>query len=217
MIRNFVIGVAFLGVTIGLLMMQPSARSDRFVADDLATVPVTQPVAAIAPADDVPSEKPTLLIAEPVPAPVTQPILELKNIQAVNIATDAATKTAPIEGLEPLIATALSQGMSGAEIDILIAQAVQSGMINVPPHMLRGNGDVYTRAVLGTLVNLPAPKIVRPLGNTYVVRPGDTLAVIAQRYYGTSDAIDDIYWANKDRLANPDALSVGQTLFLAKF
>jgi hypothetical protein len=65
MIRNFIIGVAFLGVTIGLLMMQPSARSDRFVADDLATVPVTQPVAAIAPADDVPSEKPTLLIAEP--------------------------------------------------------------------------------------------------------------------------------------------------------
>jgi nucleoid-associated protein YgaU len=152
-----------------------------------------------------------------VPEPVTQPILELKNIQAVNIATDAATKTAPIEGLEPLIATALSQGMSGAEIDILIAQAVQSGMINVPPHMLRGNGDVDTRAVLGTLVNLPAPKIVRPLGNTYVVRPGDTLAVIAQRYYGTSDAIDDIYWANKDRLANPDALSVGQTLFLPKF
>jgi nucleoid-associated protein YgaU len=80
--------------------------------------------------------------------------------------------------------------------------------------MLKTNGDVDARAILATLVQTPAPKIVRPLGNTYIVRPGDTLALIAQRYYGTRDAVEDIYWANKDRLANPDALSVGQTLFL---
>jgi nucleoid-associated protein YgaU len=156
-------------------------------------------------------------ILAPIPVaqtPAPAPLYELTNIQSVTLSQPEETIQQKIPGLEPIVATALAQGMNGAEIDILIAQAVQSGLIKVPPQMLNINGDVDTRAILTTLVQTPAPKIVRPLGNTYIVRPGDTLALIAQRYYGTRDAVEDIYWANKDRLANPDALSVGQTLFL---
>ncbi len=156
-------------------------------------------------------------ILAPIPVaqtPAPAPLYELTNIQAVTLSQPEETIQQKIPGLEPIVATALAQGMNGGEIDILIAQAVQSGLIKVPPQMLKANGDVDTRAILATLVQTPAPKIVRPLGNTYIVRPGDTLVLIAQRYYGTRDAVEDIYWANKDRLANPDALSVGQTLFL---
>ena len=52
------------------------------------------------------------------------------------------------------------------------------------------------------------------VGNTYVVRPGDSLASIAVKYYGSTDAVNNIFWANKDRLNDPDQLRVGQTIFL---
>lgn len=212
MLRTFVMVGVFFMVTAGLLMIQPASKSDRFfesatpnVADDDRTV--TRDNQEILQTE----------VLAPIPVaqtPAPAPLYELTNIQAVTLSQPEETIQQKIPGLEPIVATALAQGMNGAEIDILIAQAVQSGLIKVPPQMLKTNGDVDTRAILATLVQTPAPKIVRPLGNTYIVRPGDTLALIAQRYYGTRDAVEDIYWANKDRLANPDALSVGQTLFL---
>ena len=212
MLRTFVMVGVFFMVPAGLLMIQPASTSDRFfesvkpnVADDDRTVT----------RDDQEILQTEILAPIPVAqTPAPAPLYELTNIQAVTLSQPEETIQQKIPGLEPIVATALAQGMNGAEIDILIAHAVQSGLIKVPPQMLKANGDVDTRAILATLVQTPAPKIVRPLGNTYIVRPGDTLALIAQRYYGTRDAVEDIYWANKDRLANPDALSVGQTLFL---
>lgn len=46
----------------------------------------------------------------------------------------------------------------------------------------------------------------------YVVVKGDTLKSIANDFFGTSDAWIDIYNANKDIIANPESLVVGQTL-----
>ena len=49
-------------------------------------------------------------------------------------------------------------------------------------------------------------------GRTHVVKSGDTLGGIARKYLGSVTPADDIYRANKDRLADPDHLSVGQVL-----
>ena len=48
--------------------------------------------------------------------------------------------------------------------------------------------------------------------NTYTVRKGDTLGVIARRFYGATSRFSLIVSAN--RIANPDRLRVGQKLMI---
>lgn len=47
---------------------------------------------------------------------------------------------------------------------------------------------------------------------TYVVQPGDTLSGIAVKHLGDGNRYLDVYRANRDILAHPDALAVGQTI-----
>ncbi len=49
-------------------------------------------------------------------------------------------------------------------------------------------------------------------GQTYIVRPGDTLGKISIRFYGTSSRYMDIYNANRDILSGPSNVAVGQEL-----
>lgn len=51
-------------------------------------------------------------------------------------------------------------------------------------------------------------------GRTYVVQPGDTLGSISRKFYGTSARYMDIYNANRESLASPNAVTVGQTLII---
>lgn len=51
-------------------------------------------------------------------------------------------------------------------------------------------------------------------GRTYVVRRGDTLGKISQRFYGTTRRYMEIYEANRDRMSSPSNISVGQTLII---
>jgi len=46
----------------------------------------------------------------------------------------------------------------------------------------------------------------------YTVKPGDTLAEIAMHVYGNPERWTEVYEANRDRLANPDLLTPGETL-----
>ncbi len=49
---------------------------------------------------------------------------------------------------------------------------------------------------------------------TYVVQRGDTLGRISTRFYGSSSRYMDIYNANRDRLASPNSVTVGQELII---
>jgi nucleoid-associated protein YgaU len=54
---------------------------------------------------------------------------------------------------------------------------------------------------------------VEGAGNTYEVQSGDTLATIAQQFYGDSTQWRRIYDANKDAIgADPDKLKLGMML-----
>jgi len=46
----------------------------------------------------------------------------------------------------------------------------------------------------------------------YTVQPGDTLASIARKYYGKPHRWKEIYMANQNVLASPDAIKPGQVL-----
>lgn len=61
----------------------------------------------------------------------------------------------------------------------------------------------------------PAPEPqLPPRPETYAVQEGDTLSNISRRFYGTSARWMDIFQANRDQLASPDALRAGQVIRL---
>lgn len=66
---------------------------------------------------------------------------------------------------------------------------------------------MQTAAIQTTRPAPSAPKI-----NTYTVKPGDTLWIIAKKCYGRGTECRTIYKANKDRIKNPNRLSAGQVL-----
>lgn len=209
MLRTLVIGTIFLFITIALLALQPAPRSDRFVApvvSEAPAAPVVEEVAA------------TRADTNLMTAPITVPTVP-KPVAPKPIVAEANTPSTPttIKGLQELVSVALTQGMTGQEIDQLIVQAVDHGTLVIPNTLRTTNGQPNTMAMLATLVDATAPTtptLTRDVGNTYVVRPGDSLASIAVKYYGSTDAVNDIFWANKDRLSDPDQLRVGQTIFL---
>ena len=209
MLRTLVIGTIFLSITIALLALQPAPRSDRFVAPVVSEAPEAPGVEEIA-ATRADTNLMTASITVPsVPKPVTpKPI-----VAEVNTPSTPTT----IKGLQELVSIAQTQGMTGQEIDQLIVQAVEHGTLIIPDILRTPNGQPDTMAMLATLVDATtptAPTLIRDVGNKYVVRPGDGLASIAVKYYGSTDAVNDIFWANKDRLSDPDQLRVGQTIFL---
>ena len=49
---------------------------------------------------------------------------------------------------------------------------------------------------------------------TYSVKSGDTLSKISKEYYGTSNEYMRIFYANRDKLRDPDHIQVGQELVI---
>jgi LysM repeat protein len=47
---------------------------------------------------------------------------------------------------------------------------------------------------------------------TYTVKSGDTLSKISKEYYGSSDEYMRVFYANRDKLNDPDKIQVGQQL-----
>ena len=58
----------------------------------------------------------------------------------------------------------------------------------------------------------PAAKADKGAPQHYVVKPGDTLARIAQQFYNSGLRWDKIYEANKDQVKNPDYIFIGMKL-----
>ena len=49
-------------------------------------------------------------------------------------------------------------------------------------------------------------------GQTYTVKSGDTLSKISKQFYGDSDEFMRIFYANQDKLHDPNKIQVGQQL-----
>ena len=66
----------------------------------------------------------------------------------------------------------------------------------------------------GTMTNELVSQIPAPegLSSTYVVQPGDSLSRISKRVLGSQKRWGEIYNLNRDRIQNPNMISVGLTL-----
>ena len=51
-------------------------------------------------------------------------------------------------------------------------------------------------------------------GQTYDVKGGDTLSKISKQFYGDADEYMRIFYANRDKLNDPDKIQVGQKLVI---
>jgi len=51
-------------------------------------------------------------------------------------------------------------------------------------------------------------------GQTYTVKAGDTLSKISKQYYGDANEYMRIFYANRDKLRDPDKIQVGQQLIV---
>ncbi|CAN5490303.1 potassium binding protein Kbp [soil metagenome] len=49
-------------------------------------------------------------------------------------------------------------------------------------------------------------------GQTYTVKSGDTLSAISEQFYGDTNEYMRIFYANRDKLNDPDKIQVGQQL-----
>jgi nucleoid-associated protein YgaU len=51
-------------------------------------------------------------------------------------------------------------------------------------------------------------------GQTYTVKPGDTLSKISRQFYGNAHEYMRIFYANRNQLSDPDKIQVGQQLII---
>src|SRR4029453_11515242 len=49
-------------------------------------------------------------------------------------------------------------------------------------------------------------------GETYEIKSGDTLSKISKQFYGNANEYMRIFYANRDKLSDPDKIQVGQKL-----
>ncbi len=53
-----------------------------------------------------------------------------------------------------------------------------------------------------------------PGGESYTIKGGDTLSKISKQFYGDSNEYMRIFYANRDKLNDPDKIQVGQQLVI---
>ncbi|MDA7427794.1 LysM peptidoglycan-binding domain-containing protein [Primorskyibacter aestuariivivens] len=125
------------------------------------------------------------------------------------------------QSLNALIIQAVREGKPDAYVDSLINEAVGKGQVAAPDAIVTSSGEVDTATILDSLVQKsnagtapPAqtPSLAPEGDLTYVVQPGDSLAGIALRHYGTTTAHDILFMANRDKLPAPSAIRPGMTL-----
>ena len=51
-------------------------------------------------------------------------------------------------------------------------------------------------------------------GQTYEIKSGDTLSKISKQFYGNANEYMRIFYANRDRLNDPDKIQAGQKLVI---
>lgn len=164
---------------------------------------------------------------------------EMRNMTSSVLAgiTGTAPKVEDQDGevaLSALVEQALSQGQSDAYLEALVAEAAESGMIQVPQAMMDTTGHVDTKVLLASLVEkslapesqsgfvkeLETEANGKPSVNAqndpvyHVVAEGESLAAIAKDYYDSALAYSRIFDANRDVLKTADRIYVGQKLLI---
>jgi len=163
-IRMLLIAAAFLIVTIGLILLQPSTEIGSDVAVDVPATPV--PTLDVEPASEVTRADASLLSIEAVSASeavsrqLRQPIrltdtdarhTDLRSLTAA-VLTGFGHEVQPGDRLQTLLVQALTEGQSNAYIDALLNTAAARGEFVPPRGLTLATGRLDTPTLLVALV-----------------------------------------------------------------
>lgn len=127
---------------------------------------------------------------------------------------------------------------TAAELEGLLAKAAANGDIDVPDSIATANGEVDSQTLLFDLVQrsleggseqeVAAAQEMRRRAfaasaaktevvegkRYYTVEPGDSLAYISLQFYGSTNAYETIFEANRAKVGSPDKIQIGQRLLI---
>lgn len=196
MIRVALVSLAFLAVTLTLILLHPTSRPY-----DLRG---THNVDAL-------DSSNTVSRAQMELDQVANPALHASGEQQLNSTMSATPQAAKTE-IETLIVAALRQGQSSDYIDALVNHAAKRGEVDVPQALITSDGRVDTASLVSALS--PSSDASNDKPKLYTVQPGDSLASIAFRFYGSTTHAPDLFKANIETMGAPSNIAVGQRLVL---
>lgn len=233
MIRIVLLSLGFVAITAALLIFQPGAnRHARTATDDIAAAvtradlsqtdiqakaPTAEPLAQVAPqpvpAATASQQQLAAALVQPVPTPepvaidntpqviaAVEPEPEITAPRARPVASDAGFTVANPAQLD-------DQNLRHMTWDTMASLNQATGQQKAPG----APGSLLATIVRRSMETSPA---AQPGPSRYVVRPGDTLALIAQRHYGDMEMAPRIFVENRGVLSSPDSLRAGQKLVL---
>lgn len=161
----------------------------------LSNAPEAQPLQPTLTASEINSgffekmgERPLLLTATISPQGIQPMPFDLEPLQA---------------GTAPLIESAPIAEVASAATLAPATPSVAEPQVETP---------TFQTPIVAEIVENPiAAQILGDL-TTHIVQPGDSLAKMAILYYGDKDGFVYIFEANRDKLARPEEITVGQTL-----
>lgn len=216
-LRIGAIACAFLSTTVALVWVQPN---DRNVPSQQQTSTIAQP----APEEEVSRAETNLTGSE------NSVSLEEREASSSSQSSDnfsdrisnlsyTSASTSPQNlfsekqsQLESLVIEALRQGQSEEYIDALVNHVAAKGTVEVPGALVTPGGQVDTATLLTTLSS--AQEADTSGAELYTVQPGDSLASISFRFFGSTSYAGEIFAANSDLLSETGAITVGQELVI---
>lgn len=146
-------------------------------------------------------------------------------------------KSAEDRDLERKIIAAIAGGNPEGNVDNLLVQAAEKGLINVPAGMKTSSGEIDTQTLLLSIIEQATGtasidrnklvaggdgvevRVVQEADKTvkyhfYTVSPGDSLSMISLKFYGTVGSYPAIFDANRTLLSSPDKIRPGQRLVI---
>lgn len=139
-------------------------------------------------------------------------------------------ESAVSDRLSQAVITAIGNGKSRDDLELMVENAIELGLVDAPKALRSADGKPDARAILLHIIKeeetKTGQKIVLagaeseaatqpPVRNEiYVVEPGDSLAYIALKYYGDSESYRIIYNANRSKIDSPDRIRPGQRLII---
>lgn len=163
---------------------------------------------------------------------------KLKEQQAAAAAPEEPeVKSAEDRDLERKIIAAIAGGNPDGNVDNLLVQAAEKGLINVPAGMKKSSGEIDTQTLLLSIIEQATGtasidrnklvaggdgvevRVVQEADKTvkyhfYTVSPGDSLSMISLKFYGTVGSYPAIFDANRTLLSSPDKIRPGQRLVI---
>ena len=176
---------------------------------DAATLAVASPPEAIraptpTPVQDLP-ERPSELISSPPDSPPQPPAPPAPDpthvVEPIPVAALRNVRPMPPTRVDPPHPELAPRAPMESE---LVADHVTSDSIQ-PPEEKSGEGSIGLGRVPLPLSRLEISAVRRP-GSAFITSlPGETLADLAARVYGSADAVEVLWRANRDQLEAPDS------------